>query len=132
MGHAGHFILGDNCRFKLCTYIGKYIVSTVGELWNERGVRETHAKVHDPVWHQANKHLKGDAFDNAYFRKFGFEEIGYKRTYETMVFKARKSKLKCCPHEIQVEKDVDFNAYNTSEDAHKGHMKLCKKWSKQQ
>lgn len=32
MPHAGHFILGHKCQFRLCTYVGKYIVSTVGEL----------------------------------------------------------------------------------------------------
>lgn len=30
-GNAGHFIGGRNCRFHLCTEVGDYIVSTIGE-----------------------------------------------------------------------------------------------------
>lgn len=46
-GHPAHFICGDKCRFHLATKVGKYLVSTVGELWPERRVREIHAEVHD-------------------------------------------------------------------------------------
>jgi len=31
MPHAAHFICGNACQFKLATYVGKYIVSTVGD-----------------------------------------------------------------------------------------------------
>ncbi len=31
MPHPGHFCGGSNCRFVMNTYVGKYIVSTVGE-----------------------------------------------------------------------------------------------------
>jgi len=130
MPHAGHFILGHKCQFKLNTYVGGYIVSTVGELWNERKVREIHAEVHDKNWLMKNIQLKGDDFDNSYFKRFEFEEIGMKRTYETMVFKAKKSKNKCCPFEIILSEEVDFRGYNKPEDAFKGHLKLCEKWSK--
>ena len=132
MPHAGHFICGDKCRFHLNTYVGKYIVSTVGELWLERGSREIHAQVYDPKWLVENKHLKGDEFDNAYFKRFGFEQLGAGKEslYETMVFKARKSKNKCCPYEIIVEECVDSKRYGKNEEAVKGHMKLCLKWSK--
>ena len=130
MPHPAHFICSSKCQFHLATYVGKYIVSTVGELWNERICREIHAKVCNPEWLKENKHLKGDEFDHAYFKKFGYEEIGYERTYETMVFEAKKVKSKCCPFKIIVEKEVDFLGYNKPEDAVKGHMKLCNKWSK--
>lgn len=40
MPHAGHFIAGDSCRFRLNTYVGKYIVSTVGEYITDRGDEE--------------------------------------------------------------------------------------------
>jgi len=130
MPHAGHFILGSKCQFKLNTYVGGYIISTVGELWNERGVREIHAEVHDLEWLKENKHLKGDYFDVAYFKRFGFEEIGCDRKYETMVFKARKSKNKCCPYEIIVSEEVDFNSYDNPGEAYKGHLRSCMKWSK--
>jgi hypothetical protein len=87
-GHAGHFILGHRCRFHLCTQVGKYLVSTVGELWHERGSREIHARIVDPAWFDANRHRLGDDFDAAYFKRFGYDAIGCDRKYETMVFKA--------------------------------------------
>lgn len=130
MPHAGHFILGNKCEFRLNTYVGKYIVSTVGQLWNERAVREIHAHVHKPEWLAKNIHLKGDYFDYAYMKEFGYDDIGCDRKFETMVFRAKKSKNKCCPYEIIVSKCVDSNAYNDSVGAYKGHLKLCEKWSK--
>lgn len=130
MAHAGHFILGQKCRFKLNTYVGGYIVSTVGELESEEAVKRIHASVSDKEWFAENQLKIGDDFNNAYFKKFGFEDIGCDRKYETMVFKARKSKYKCCPYEIIVSKEVDMQGYNSPEDAMKGHHKLCKKWSK--
>ena len=125
MPHAGHFIMGNYCRFVLNTYVGGYIVSTVGEL--SRGI---HAQVYDPKWWAENKDLIGDPFDNAYMQKFGYMEIGLERKFETMVFEAQKSKDKCCPHSINVGKSVDSDAYNTNEEAMAGHYKLCNKWSK--
>lgn len=130
MPHAGHFILGDLCRFRLNTYVGKYLVSTVGELWNERVVREIHAKVTDPAWWGRNVHMKGDAFDGAYMKRFGFEEIGYGRKYETLVFKAGRSNHKCCPYAPKDYDEIDARGYNSPEDAYRGHLGLCEKWSK--
>ncbi len=130
MPHAAHLIVGDDCRFILATYVGKYIVSTVGEYWPDRVVREIHAQVHDPKWLSENKHLMGDYFNSAYFKKFGYEKIGAGRTYETMVFKAKKSKLKCCPYQMISGREVDFCGYNKPGEAFEGHMRLCRKWSK--
>lgn len=130
MPHAGHFILGDKCRFHLNTYVGKYIVSTIGELWNDEQVRRIHAEIHNPEWYSKNSQLRGDYFDSAYFKEFGFEALGLRHKYETMVFRARKSSHKCCPYEIVVEKNYEEEWYDTDEEAMAGHMKLCKKWSK--
>lgn len=132
MPHAGHFICGDRCRFHLATYVGKYLVSTVGEMWNERGSREIHAEVYDPKWQAENRHRKGDDFDHAYFVKFGYEEIGCDRTYETMVFKAKRAKDEngCCPWRIEVSEEKDMEGYKNANDAYKGHLKMCNKWSK--
>lgn len=41
MPHAGHFICGHKCRFKLNTYVNGYIVSTVGELYFSDDKEET-------------------------------------------------------------------------------------------
>ena len=79
MPHAGHLCVGHDCRFHLSTFVGKYIVSTVGEYWPDRQIREIHAKVHNPEWFEKSKHLKGDYWDAAYFKEFGYEEIGMNR-----------------------------------------------------
>ena len=34
-GYAGHFIAADSCHFRLCTQVGKYLISTVGEYFRE-------------------------------------------------------------------------------------------------
>lgn len=102
MPHSGHFICGERCLFRLNTYVGKFIVSTIGELM-----------------------LMYNSTDNKYY-----ENIGNGRKFETMVFKARKSEHKCCPYEIIVEKEVDFEGYNDAGQAYDGHLKLCKKWSR--
>ena len=106
MPHAGHFICGHRCQFKLNTYVGKYIVSTVGEL---------------------PEILKEYIKDGDYMSQF--QTIGCDRYYETMVFKAVKSKFKCCPYEQNSGEYVDFEGYNTAEEAYKGHLKMCNKWS---
>ena len=130
MPHAGHFILGSKCRFHLNTYVNGYIVSTVGELWNERRVREIHAKIYDKKWFKQNRHLLGDQFDSAYFKRFGYEEIGCDRKYETMVFEAKRSEHKCCPYEMLNADSVDFEGYNNADNAYKGHLKMCSKYDK--
>jgi len=128
MPHAGHFILGNKCRFHLNTYVGKYIVSTVGELWNDADIRRIYAGIYDKEWYAKNQFKKGDNFDSAYFEKFGYEELGIERTYETMVFRAKKSEHKCCPYE-RIAGEIDFDGYKSADDAYSGHLKMCKKWA---
>jgi hypothetical protein len=132
-GVAGHFICGRWCQFHLCTQVGEYLVSTVGEYWPERGSREIHAKVCDPKWLMKNWQLKGDEFDAAYMKRFGFQDIGCDRKYETMVFRAGKpcdrEGCKCGLPSIDPS-NLDFLGYNNAKDATAGHMKLCKKWAK--
>ena len=131
MPHHGHLIIGYACRFHLNTYVGGYIVSTVGEWWPERSSREIHARVYDPEWLAENQHLLGDTFDHAYMKKFGFEEIGVGRTYETMVFKATKDTENiCCPWKMDRSPYVEMDGYTTAADAYQGHLKLCEKYSK--
>lgn len=124
MPHPAHLCVSDNCRFKLATYVGGYIVSTVGEYVPDSSVREIFNKIR-------NLNLKGmgDEREADFLKKNDFEEIGYDRKYETMVFKAKKSKLECCPYEIIVSKEVDMEGYNDAKSAYKGHLRLCKKWS---
>jgi len=89
----------------LNTWVGKYIVSTVGELIMPKSIRESGEK---PKYH----------------------DIGLDRKYETMVFKSKKQDdgSKCCPYCANFDKQVDFRGYNDPEDARLGHMELCIKW----
>lgn len=131
MPHPGHLIVSSDCRFSLNTYVGGYIVSTVGEWWPARVSREIHASVYDPEWLAENKHLKGDYFDRAYMKKFGYEDIGAGRTYETMVFKAEKEthdEFKCCPWKMSDPMNIDSDGYNDPVSAYKGHLKFCKRY----
>ena len=133
-GHAAHLIVGNDCRFHLATQVGKYLVSTVGEWWPERAVREIHASVYAPIWLAENHHLQGDKFDAAYMKRFGFEEIGVGRKYETMVFRAGKpcSAKGCnCGLPETDGHELDFAGYNDARSATAGHMKMVRKWAKE-
>lgn len=126
MGHAGHFILGHKCRFKLCTYVKGYIISTVGEYIPDNSIID--------IYHPEFKHLKGDEKEHAYRVKYNCESIGCgdKDKYETMVFKAKESEDKdsCCPYRIVVEDSFDERRYETAKEATDGHYELCRKYDK--
>ena len=97
MPHAGHLIVGQDCRFRLNTEVGGWIVSTVGE------------------------YRRGDS-ENI--------EIGADRTFETMVFPSEPAPDTCCPFRMADADNRDFDGYNAPEDAYKGHIAMCEKWSK--
>jgi len=99
--HPAHFICAERCQFVLATEVGGYLVSTVGEF------------VSNPI-------------------KVGqFEEIGFNRRYETMVYKSLKSENLCCEYEADISSgDLDMNGYNSAKAAYQGHIALCNKWSK--
>ncbi len=100
MPHPQHFIGASSCQFRLGTYVNGYIISTVGEY------RPSSSNGED-------------------------QEIGADRKYETMVFKASKRKGKeeqCCPYQIDVSDEVDFEGYNDAVSATQGHYKFCKKY----
>lgn len=134
MGHAGHFMGGAECRFHLTTYLGNgYLVSTVGEWWPQREIREIHAAALDPKWYEANRHLNGISFDDAYRVQFGFREIWYDRLYETMVFKADSSdECDACPYAMSDVHGLDVKRYKDAGEAQKGHYAMCKRWSKKE
>jgi hypothetical protein len=131
-GHAGHLCVSQWCRYHLCTQVGKYLISTVGEYWPERPVREIHAQVHDPKWLSENQYRRGDDFDAAYMKRFGFENIGCDRKYETLVFEAGKpcatKDCGCGLPEISGS-ELDSGCYNDAAAAAKGHMELCLKYT---
>ena len=125
MPHPGHLIVSRDCRFHLNTYVGSYIVSTVGEYLPDYQVREIIAE-------SRNVELKGKGDERLadYMKKIGYEEIGCDRKYETMVFKAKKSKDKCCPYTAKDWGELDADGYNAAEDAFRGHYKMCNIWTK--
>jgi hypothetical protein len=128
MPHPGHFICARDCKFHLNTCVGSFIVSTVGELWPDSAVREILAK-------SRGIELEGigDAREADAMRKMGYQEIGLDRKYETMVFVAKPAEdgdYRCCPFRMVSGEDVDFAGYNDAEEAYKGHLAMCEKWSR--
>jgi hypothetical protein len=117
MGHSGHFILGHECQFHLATYLGNgYLVSTVGEYRPDSKIREVLARARE------SKEPEPE-----------FEEVGYKRLYETMVFRATPSKdpSVCCPWRMAYGDELDMNGYNKPVEAEAGHYAMCRKWAKE-
>lgn len=102
-GAPGHFICAYDCRFHLCTLVGKYVVSTVGELWSC---------------------LPGEGGM--------LKEIGAGRLYETMVFefkgRCEREYCNCSLPEI-IPKELDMDGYNRRGDAQRGHLAMCLKYA---
>ena len=125
MGHAGHLIVGNECQFRLNTNVGKYIVSTVGEYVPDSNVREILAESRG-----IKLEGKGDFRLADWMKKNGYENIGFNRKYETMVFKSVETDSKCCPYRALDFNELDFCGYNLARDAYFGHIKMCDKWNK--
>ena len=102
MGHAGHFICGRDCGFRLACHVNGFIISTVGEL------------------------KYGSDSDDAPMRTLGASPDSF---YETMVFKAVKSNHVCCPFQMESGSEIDGKLYENAEDATRGHMAFLKKWA---
>ena len=105
-GNAGHFICGRWCRFHLCTKVGPWLVSTVGEYVHPR-------------------HSKGNEADE-------FSDIGCDRKYETMVFLAgeRCVATDCgCGLPFIDGSERDMLPANTAKEAAENHVVLCKKYA---
>ena len=127
-GNAAHFICSQWCRFHLATKIGKYIVSTVGQYVPDEGTREIVAKSKGIVLEGRGDHRLDD-----FMAKIGFREIGYGRTYETMVFVAGKrcvaSGCGCGMPTLKTATELASASYNDARAATKGHHWMCLKWA---
>lgn len=55
-GYAGHFIAADSCRFRMCTQVGGWLISSVGDMLDSKGKRQ-----------------RIGAGDDAYFETFVFK-----------------------------------------------------------
>lgn len=99
-GVAGHFIAADSCCLRLTTEIGNVRISTVG-CSHEKGNREP-------------------------------REIGLGRKFETFVFPIYGDPD---PEWFGLRPvtdwtgEVDSEGYNSAEDAHVGHIRMCEKWA---
>ena len=101
-GSPLHFICASYCKFHLGTKIGKYLVSTVGEMYIDR----EHEKLSR------------------------MEQIGCDRLFETFVFYAIGTcKEGCCPRFTGNE--IDSLPANDRKTANRNHLKLCRKYAKQ-
>lgn len=139
MPHAGHFICAKWCRFVLNTYVNGYIVSTVGELLlpesERRGILESRVSMGLGVYSKEEietfkkvLEFKGDAFDDVYIPLLGFEDIGFRSKYETMVFLAKRADdgEECCPWRADFgASDFKTEHYDTARDAREGHYEIC-------
>lgn len=127
-GHPGHFICADDCRFHLATLVGDYLVSTVGEYVPDSQVQQIYADVRGIALEG-----RGDERESDWLRKNGFEELGFGRTYETMVFLAGEpcdsAECGCGLPTIDGE-DKDMEGYNKAGDATRGHYAMCQKWAR--
>lgn len=105
-GSAAHFICGDRCRFHLATIVGPWLVSTIGEYVS---VLDTQRQ--------------GESA--------GTSEVGYRRLYETMVFRAGAACTEPgCAGEYHADgQEIDFEPANTRAEAYAAHARLCDLWA---
>jgi len=100
-GNAGHFCASSQCRFHLCTEIGDYLISTVGEYYRDQDDKE--------------------------MSTLG---IGSKDFYETYVFRRTKERCKCGCGLPDIElSEIDGTRYATPREANEGHIRFCEKYS---
>jgi len=100
-GLPGHFIGGNKCRFHLCTRVGKYLVSTVGDYYDSNGERQEIGL--------------GRFFETMVFR-CGKACI--------------EPSCNCLmPTLKDPGRELDFQGYKTAGEAQLGHMLTCIRWS---
>ena len=98
-GDAGHFCLASKCRFHLCTEVGKFLVSTVGDL---------HKNPEDE-----NPEPLG-IYD-------GF--------YETAVFPTLETRCSCGCGMPDIDlQQIEMVRFNTRKEANEGHLQMCLKY----
>jgi hypothetical protein len=125
-GKPGHLICADYCQFHLCTEVGEWLVSTVGEYLPPESIREIFAKSRGVVLEG-----KGDYREADYMKKIGYESIGLDRKYETMVFYIGEKPTRCnttgcnCNMPRINGHEQHFEPANDAKTANENHMKAC-------
>ena len=116
-GVAGHLCVGAWCRFHLHTKVGNYIVSTVGE-YVPLSASNGHER-DEAAWLEEN---------------WPGMDIGYKRKYETMVFRWSGERCEtdtcgCGQALVGDYSELTCRGYNTRGDATNGHMQTCQEYA---
>lgn len=130
-GCAGHFICSQWCRFHLCTEVGRYLVSTVGEYVPDEPVREIHCQCHGITLEG-----RGDARLADYMKKVGFQPLGAgPHPYETMVFRLTNGRCAVkdcdCGFPNVDYREIDGQRSMTAGGATAFHMKMCEKYARE-
>jgi hypothetical protein len=102
-GHAGHLCVADRCRFHLCTEVGQYVISTVGDYYLD-GKRETIG-----------------AGDESFFETYVFNIIGTTRCREALCL--------CNMPEVDLSA-VEGKRTATAGEATNTHVEMCEKYSR--
>ena len=106
-GYPGHFICADDCRFRLFTLVGDYLISTVGDLHFEQ---------------EPNKRQTLGAGENSFF--------------ETCVFKAGPrcvaKDCDCGQPTLESASGIDGIRCATAGEAQASHMRFCMKYDSEQ
>lgn len=108
-GKPGHFVGSFMCYFHLVTQVGPWFISTIGEYWPYARPRPCVPATDD------------------------FEDIGYNRKYETMVFgSGPPCDADGCKCEMPLPvayNEIEMKGYNDPAAASHGHFALCLKYS---
>lgn len=107
-GMAGHLIVANYCQHHLCTRVGRYLISTVGNYYP-------------------------DGKPNGL--KTGRDMVGCDRYFETFVFDLGKKPGQCdcgcgLPTPQGGMSDIDALPANDEPTADKNHIKLCRKYAR--
>lgn len=112
-GNVAHFCCGRWCRFHLTTRVGKWLVSTVGEMVHPRDAGLTSAS--------ENEFLQREPLGRT---------VAGESHFETLVFLITDVCDCGCRLPHQNGNSVDSDRYDTRADATKGHMAMCRKWAR--
>lgn len=102
MPHPAHFIGASSCEFRLATYVGDYIVSTVGEY-----VSPSSGQVEDIG--------AGRKYETMVFKARKSDEAGHCGACVWFIDDAGNN--------------LDMEPYNDPQSAYEGHVALCNKWA---
>lgn len=103
-GKAGHFICGHLCQHHLCTQVGAFLVSTVGDYHPDMN------RIGDRLGPQRT--------------------IGCDRTHETYVFRVEDGRCECgCGLPNFDKSEIDSLSANSDAEADQNHITMCRKYA---